>query len=103
MFSFLKSAGSNQGLADALKNNPYLIDVRSTAEFAMGSAAGAVNIPVDILPVRINEVPKDRTIIVFCRSGARSASATQILKNAGYQNVVNGGGVSAVQRAQSAL
>lgn len=103
MFRFFQSKKVNAPLVDALKNNPYLLDVRTPEEFARGSAAGAVNIPVDILPVRMNEIPKNRLIIVFCRSGARSGVARELLQKAGYTTVINGGGVTDVQQAQGTV
>jgi rhodanese-related sulfurtransferase len=65
-----------------------LLDVRSTAEFGGGHMDGAVNLPVDQVS-RIASVEPDheRPIVVYCRSGARSARAAQVLRQSGYSNV----------------
>lgn len=64
--------------------NETLLDVRTPAEFAEAHAEGAINIPLQELPVRMNELRNDKQIIVYCRSGARSAVATTMLRSAGY-------------------
>jgi phage shock protein E len=62
-----------------------LLDVRTPAEFGEGHIPGAVNIAVHELGARLPELgPKQRPIVVYCRSGARSASATQLMRRAGY-------------------
>lgn len=60
-----------------------LLDVRSQQEFASGHAAGAMNVPVQELRNRIDEVPKDRPVVVYCQSGMRSAAATAVLRASG--------------------
>lgn len=65
-----------------------LIDVRSSAEFAAGHIPGALNIPVQELGARLNELrPKDAPVVVYCRSGHRSGTAARLLKNAGFAAV----------------
>lgn len=61
-----------------------LVDVRTPAEFDEGHVEGAVNIPVQELATRLSEVPRDKEVVVYCRSGGRSANATDILAEAGY-------------------
>ena len=75
----------------------YLVDVRTPEEFQTGSATGAVNIPLHTLSTRLDEFKGKKQIVVFCRSGSRSAQAYQILQDAGFTNVVNGGTWSDVQ------
>ena len=75
-----------------------LLDVRTPAEFAQGSVAGALNIPLQQLEGRLRELPKNKKIVTFCRSGGRSGSAAGILSRAGFQ-VENGGTVGAVRAA----
>jgi rhodanese-related sulfurtransferase len=61
------------------------LDVRNADEIARnGSLKGYVNIPVDQLEGRLNEVPKDRKIITTCQAGKRAARAAEILTKAGY-------------------
>ena len=69
-----------------------LLDVRSLAEFAGGSAPGTVNIPLDELGRRLAEVPRDRPVVVGCASGTRSGMARMLLRKHGYAPVYNIGG-----------
>lgn len=61
-----------------------LLDVRTPEEFRSGHLRGAVNIPVQELADRIDEIDADR-VVVYCRSGARSARAAQMLRAAGKE------------------
>lgn len=80
------------------KNNHVLIDVRSAQEFKGGHVPNAKNIPLDSLSKQVNKIPKDKTVIVICQSGMRSASACKTLIAAGYSNVLNlRGGTSSWQ------
>jgi len=71
-----------------------LIDVRTTEEFASGHIHGAVNIPVEELQDRLNQIPSDEPIVLYCRSGNRSAQAARILTQAGYTDLYDLGGVN---------
>ena len=71
-----------------------LLDVRTRPEFASGHIPGAMNIPVQELSSRLNEVPQDQSVVVYCRSGNRSAQAAQILGNADYSQVYDLGGIA---------
>ncbi len=65
-----------------------LVDVRTPGEFAAGHIEGAINIPVQELEARMNQLqPKDRAVVVYCRSGHRSGNAAGMLKNAGFSAV----------------
>ncbi len=70
-----------------------IIDVRTPVEFNMGHVDGAVNIPVEQLRQRLNEVPRDKQVAVYCQVGIRGYQAYRILKQNGFDNVkdVNGG------------
>lgn len=70
-----------------------LLDVRTGGEFQSGHLAGAANIPVEELSRRLAELPTDMPIVLYCRSGNRSAAAARILREAGYQNVYDLGGI----------
>jgi len=72
---------------------PVIIDVRTPGEFAEGRVPGAVNIPVDELQARIDEVPDGAWLI--CRSGGRSARAAGLLARAGRSVTDVGGGTLA--------
>ena len=73
---------------------PLVVDVRTPLEFESGAYPGAVNIELDTLPSRLDELGgTDREIIVYCASGARSSYAKRLLRKAGFSNVTNGGGI----------
>ncbi len=77
---------------DQLTGKEFLLDVRTPDEFALGSAPDAVNIPVDELRDRLEEVPKDRDIAVFCQVGIRAHAANRILLGNGYTSKNISGG-----------
>ena len=80
-----------------------MVDVRTPEEFEDGAYPGAINIPLDELMPRYEELGKNaaREIVVYCASGARSAYAQQMLMNLGFANVKNGGGLSAMMARQN--
>lgn len=80
-----------------------LVDVRTAAEFASGHLAGAVNIPVEALSGRLSEISADQPVVVYCRSGNRSASAAALLRQAGYTRVLDLGGIIDWQAAGYAV
>lgn len=63
---------------------PFVLDVRTPDEFVSGYVPGAVNIPHDQLASRLAEVPKDRQVVLYCRSGRRTEIAAQVLASNGY-------------------
>ena len=68
--------------------------MRTSGEFRGGAYPGAINIPLDELQSRMNELgDKSREITLYCASGARSAYAQRILMQMGYTKVKNGGGI----------
>ena len=67
-----------------IKADEVLVDVRTPLEFAEAHADGAINIPVHELPMRLHELGRGKRVVVYCRSGARSASAAVMLRSAGY-------------------
>jgi rhodanese-related sulfurtransferase len=76
-----------------------LLDVREPDEWAAGRAPGAVHVPLGSLPSRVGELPRDREIVVICRSGRRSALATRQLAAAGFDARNMAGGMQAWARA----
>jgi len=66
-----------------------LLDVRTPEEYAEGHIKGAKLIPIQRLPERLAEVPHDKRVYVYCRSGARSARAAKLLAEHGYTNIEN--------------
>jgi rhodanese-related sulfurtransferase len=94
---------SNQvNLSEILSRKPFLVDVRTPAEFSGGSAKGAINIPLDQVASKIAQFKGKQEIVVFCRSGNRSGQAKAILDRSGIANVINGGSVNNVINAQRA-
>jgi len=82
--------------AELFSAGSFLLDVREQSEWDAGHIEGAVLIPLDQLATRMSEVPKDKTVLVICRSGNRSAQARDQLRNAGYIQVTSiDGGMNA--------
>ena len=81
---------------ERVKLGAFLLDVRSPGEFAEGHLAGAVNVPVNELEATMASLPADRRreIVVYCRSGMRSARARTLLLKAGFTKVEDLGGMS---------
>ena len=76
----------------------FILDVREPSEWAQFHIPGATLIPLGSLPNRLNEVPKDRQVVVVCRTGIRSAQGRDILLNAGFTKVTSmTGGMNAWQ------
>jgi phage shock protein E len=71
-----------------------IVDVRTPEEFKDGAYPGAINIPLALLPTRMKELePKSTPIILYCASGARSGQGARFLKQNGFTEVVNAGGL----------
>lgn len=76
-----------------------LLDVREPEEAAVASIEGSVLVPLDALPERLAEVERTRPVVVYCRSGARSARAVALLRGAGLNRTYNlAGGILAWAR-----
>ncbi len=81
-----------------------LIDVRTPAEIAQGAIPGAEHLPLHLLPVHISQIPSDKKIVFYCRTGARSAQACMFAANQGTSNVWNlRGGIMAWAREGKAV
>ena len=80
-------------VAEKLRAGATVIDVRSEAEFRGGAYRGAMNVPLPALPARLDRIPKDRPVVVYCASGSRSATAARMLRKAGFADVSNAGGL----------
>ena len=76
-------------LRDADPKQIVLIDVRTEDEFSLGSVKGAINIPLDDLRNRLQEIPVNKPIAVFCGVGLRGYLASNILRDNGFENVRN--------------
>ncbi|MDS4028697.1 MAG: rhodanese-like domain-containing protein [Candidatus Contendobacter sp.] len=80
----------------AVPGQPLIIDVRTTEEYRAGHVREAINIPYDEIAARIAAVAPDRNsgIVLYCRSGRRSGIAEQALRQMGYRQVENKGGLN---------
>jgi phage shock protein E len=76
-------------LPELKKNGAVFVDVRSSGEFANGSAPGTINIPLQELGSRLVEIPKHSPVVLCCASGTRSGMARRLLMQKGYLNVHN--------------
>ncbi len=92
MFNILKKLfGAGIDFKSLKQNGAVIIDVRTAGEFSSGHLKDAVNIPVDQISSKINDIKKKgKPVITCCASGMRSGAAASILKQAGVE-VYNGG------------
>ncbi|HFA47683.1 MAG TPA: rhodanese-like domain-containing protein [Bacteroidetes bacterium] len=102
MFSFLKSlfGGEKTDLLPILEKGALILDVRNPNEFAGGHVKKAVNIPLPVVASNINKIrtrARNKPVIAYCRSGARSGRAVSILKSHGIE-AYNGGGWGEMER-----
>lgn len=88
-----------QSLSELIKaEEKTLLDVRSPQEFNANHIPGAVNIPLQEVRLRLDEIDgMAKPIVVYCLSGGRSAAAVGLLKQAGVKDVFNGGGIGQMQ------
>jgi rhodanese-related sulfurtransferase len=85
--------------SEQLAAGAVALDVREEDEWNAGRISGAVHVPVGELGAREQEIPRDRRLIVVCRSGSRSAYATEALLRAGYEAENLAGGMKAWRAA----
>ena len=71
------------------KNGAIFVDVRNPPELNEGYAPDAKNVPLGDLKNRLAELPKDKDLLIYCRSGRRSEAATNYLMSQGYTRVYN--------------
>ena len=75
------------------KKDVIILDVREDNEFNQGHLENAINIPLEDLEKRLNELNKDNKIIVYCLSGTRADIALEILEKNGFNNIYTFGGI----------
>ncbi len=68
-------------------DHPLLIDVRKPAEYASGHIPHAINIPLQILAENLDQIPKDRPVVLYCTTGYRTGMGVMTLQMLGYTNV----------------
>jgi len=74
------------------EQNPVILDVRTQQEYQNVHIPGAINIPVEgpnELKNDYTELPKDRPIVIYCRTGRRSVNAAELLASKGYDQLYN--------------
>lgn len=98
MFNFIKKLfGSGTDFKALQQQGAVIIDVRTAGEFNSGHIKGSINIPLDSIRLKINDIKKKgKPVITCCASGMRSGSATSILKQAGVE-AYNGGSWMSLQ------
>lgn len=89
-------------LRDIRLEDEFLLDVRTPDEFSLGSLPGAINIPLDEIRDRMDEIPKDKPVYVFCAVGLRGYLAYRILVQHGYDKVRNLSGGLKIYKAATA-
>ena len=77
------------GLIDDQERDVHVVDVRTPQEYMAGSINGVEHIPLHLIPLRFQELPKDRDLVFICRTGARSAQATAFVTGQGLDNAIN--------------
>jgi len=79
---------------DAAREPPVLVDVREPWEFDLARIEGSLLVPLGELPRRLDELPRDRPLVMVCHTGRRSQNAAMFLAQSGFTDVRNlGGGV----------
>ncbi len=77
------------GISKSKKSKAIFVDVRTPEEVSKGTVPGATNVPLQQLQSRFGELPKDASLLVFCRSGVRSLKASEFLSAQGFSKVYN--------------
>jgi phage shock protein E len=90
-----KSISPESEVAEAIRNGALVLDVRLAMEAKKAMVPGAKNIDILVLKRHLNELPRDRTIVTFCKTGGRAGKARDILDRNGFK-VLNGGGYKTV-------
>lgn len=70
-------------------NAVRVIDIRQPSELDTGIIPGAETVPMHMIPLSLSEFKREETLVMVCRSGARSAQACMFLQQQGYENVLN--------------
>lgn len=86
---------SIQETRDSLAQIAQWVDVRSASEFTAGHIPGAFNVPLDELDARLDDIYKERPVVVVCQSGQRAAIAANFLANCGHEVLLLHGGTNA--------
>lgn len=90
----MKHVISSLEAKELVKNGAQLIDVRTETEYGQGCLPGAANLPIAILEQRTASLDPNIPIIVYCRTGGRSAKAQEIMEKQGFSAVHNFGSMT---------
>lgn len=99
-FSSHRDKKKREKILKLLAEGAFILDVRNSNEYKAHHFKGAVNIPLEKLYVKKDKLPKekDKSILVYCRSGGSATKAVKVLKSLGYKKIYNGGGLFAMSR-----
>jgi rhodanese-related sulfurtransferase len=93
IFGAAPAADDTIGVVEAQRKvaarEAVMVDVREPGEWQAGHVADARHIPLGELAARLDELPRDQELLLFCRSGVRSDRATQFLRSQGYTQARN--------------
>lgn len=89
---------SSSVVKQKLEQGARIVDVRTPEEFRDGAYPGAINIPLQELARRLGELTKTQPVVLYCASGARSGLAARAMKQAGFADVINAGGLDDMPR-----
>ncbi len=92
-----KSISPQSEVAEAVRSGACILDVRLALEARKGMVPGAKNIDLLVLGRHLDELPRDRTIVTYCKTGGRAGKARDILDRNGFK-VLNGGGYETVMK-----
>ena len=87
MVNEIDSVGLQEKLAAG--EDICLVDIRTPAEIVQAAIPNAIHLPMHLLPLRMNELPRDKEVVLYCRSGARSYHACLYLAQQGFDNAIN--------------
>jgi phage shock protein E len=91
----LMAADNQSKVKEKISKGALIVDVRTPEEFSEGHYNGSINIPLSDIPARIKDFgDKSKPVIVYCRSGRRSAEAKKILTEKGFKDITDGGGLT---------
>lgn len=83
---------TQEQLLTHLREHPdhlFVLDVRTPQEYAEGHVPGAVNVPHDQVAARLAEIPRDKDVVLYCRSGRRAQAAADVLATHGYKRMTH--------------
>jgi len=93
----IKNIDADEALDYLESSECFILDVRTPFEHDEKSIPGSINIPLSILPLRCDEIPEDKEIVVYCAHGVRSGKAAHLLMGEGFTKVAHiSGGLEAM-------